>query len=192
VILASGFTRSRRSGQAREIYAAGGDALRVGVFVDSAPDRVVRWARRLRLDVLQLHGEEAVEDVRALRREGDWSIWKSVRLRLADDLARASGRYSEWVDGLLVEGWTPVAGGGTGARFPWASAASARLELPGHVRFIAAGGLRPDNVGELIDLLAPDVVDVSSGVEASLGVKSREAMRAFVRAARGAAESRTR
>lgn len=192
VILAKGFSRSRSGAAAREIYEAAGEALRVGVFVDDRFMRMVVLARRLRLNVLQLHGEETVETVRMLRDSGDWSLWKSVRVRGPDDLARASGRYSEWVDGLLVEGWTPVVGGGTGARFDWTAAATARREVPAHVRVVAAGGLRPDNVEELIDLLAPDVVDVSSGVEASLGVKSGDAMRAFVSAARGAAEPRAR
>ena len=192
VILADGFSRTCSAREARAIYAAAGDALRVGVFVDGSFRRMVRLARDLRLDVIQLHGDETPETVRRVGEAGDWRVWKSVRLSRPDDLERASGRYSEWVDGLLVEGWTPRPGGGTGAAFDWAAAASVRRELPGDVRFIAAGGLRPENVDELIGRLSPDVVDVSSGVEASLGVKSESAVRAFVAAARGAgAESRT-
>jgi phosphoribosylanthranilate isomerase len=48
-----------------------------------------------------------------------------------------------------------------------------------------AGGLTPGNVGEAVARLAPDVVDVSSGVEAALGRKSVVRLRRFVRAARG-------
>jgi phosphoribosylanthranilate isomerase len=44
-------------------------------------------------------------------------------------------------------------------------------------------------VAEAAALLRPDVVDVSSGVEASPGVKDPEAVRAFVAAVRGLGES---
>ena len=49
-----------------------------------------------------------------------------------------------------------------------------------------SGGLNPDNVGEAIESVRPDGVDVSSGVETGLGAKDPKKMAAFVRAARHA------
>jgi phosphoribosylanthranilate isomerase len=54
-------------------------------------------------------------------------------------------------------------------------------------RIILAGGLRADNVVRAIRSFAPDVVDVSSGVEVSPGLKDPARMRAFVDAVHGVA-----
>ena len=80
--------------------------------------------------------------------------------------------------------------GGSGVVLPWEelrdSIASIRTS---RTRLVLAGGLNADNVGLAIRALTPDVVDVSSGVEASAGIKDHEKMRAFrdaVAAANGA------
>ena len=49
-----------------------------------------------------------------------------------------------------------------------------------------AGGLTPENVRDAIGFLAPDIVDVSSGVEISPGVKDPAKMKAFAEAVRSA------
>ena len=43
-----------------------------------------------------------------------------------------------------------------------------------------AGGLRPDNVGELVGALKPFGVDVASGIESRPGIKSAKLMLSFV------------
>jgi phosphoribosylanthranilate isomerase len=53
----------------------------------------------------------------------------------------------------------------------------------GH-RIVLAGGLNADNVAEAIDYVSPMVVDVSSGVESSPGVKDHQLVRAFIAAVR--------
>jgi phosphoribosylanthranilate isomerase len=75
--------------------------------------------------------------------------------------------------------------GGTGVTLDWkglaVAVAALRRDVP-QVQLILAGGLRPANVADAIALLHPDVVDVSSGVESSVGVKDPEAMVQFVQA----------
>jgi len=71
---------------------------------------------------------------------------------------------------------------GVGARADWAAAAAAARSA----RVVLAGGLHPDNVEEAIRQVRPWAVDVSSGVERTLGKKDPGLIRAFVAAVRRA------
>jgi phosphoribosylanthranilate isomerase len=82
-------------------------------------------------------------------------------------------------DGLLLDAYTPAALGGTGVSFSWSSIALDLQAIRGTTPVILAGGLRPENVADAIAALAPDVVDVSSGVESAPGIKDHDRMRAF-------------
>lgn len=186
VILDAASARRRGAGEAAAIYQAAGGVQRAGVFADAPVEAVIAAAASLGLDVVQLHGDELADDVERIRAGGPWSVWKALRPRAADELLRGIDAYAGLVDGLLVDGWSATAAGGSGVRAPWTELRAARDQVPAHVRFILAGGLTAANVGAAIAALKPDVVDVSSGVEHALGEKSAEAMRAFVAAARGA------
>jgi phosphoribosylanthranilate isomerase len=52
------------------------------------------------------------------------------------------------------------------------------------LKLVVAGGLKPENVGEAIEILRPWGVDVVSGVEERPGKKDPEKVRAFVKAVR--------
>jgi phosphoribosylanthranilate isomerase len=182
LVLAPGGKRTVTPDAAAAI-AGGLAARRVGVFVDEPVEGVRRAAERARLDVLQLHGAETPEDA-ALLRDAGWTVWKAVRPRDGAEFAEAARTWAGAVDALLLDGWSPDAPGGTGARFPWSEVAALRDALPPGTALVAAGGLRPGNVAEAVRLLRPDVVDVSSGVERSPGTKDHDAIRDFVAAAR--------
>jgi phosphoribosylanthranilate isomerase len=155
-------------------------ARRVGVFVDAPLRELVSVAEAAGLHVLQLHGDETPEQLRALRSAGAWTLWKAVRVRDGQDFRRALDGFAEHVDGLLVDAWSAAARGGTGTVFPWEVVAQQRDQLPPGVRFIAAGGLRPDNLRRAVELLRPDAVDLSSGVETAPGVKDAASIHAVM------------
>jgi phosphoribosylanthranilate isomerase len=82
---------------------------------------------------------------------------------------------------VLLDAHDPVLRGGTGRTADWARAATLARQRP----VILAGGLRADNVGTAMGLVAPAGIDVSSGVERAPGVKDEQKLRAFFRALHG-------
>jgi phosphoribosylanthranilate isomerase len=183
-ILSDGFQRSVAPAVARDFLAPGGPPL-VGVFVDPTVTDALERAAVSGASVLQLHGEETPELLDELRSRPELSVWKAVRPRSADELRRALDRYVGHAHGLLLDGWHPRLRGGAGVRFDWELVARVRDQLPDDLLLIAAGGLTPDNVAAAVAALAPDVVDVSSGVETAPGRKDSHKVEAFIRAARG-------
>lgn len=84
---------------------------------------------------------------------------------------------------VLVDAHDPVRRGGTGQTVDWRAVSRIASRRP----VILAGGLRPENVAEAIQLARPAGVDVSSGVEVTPGVKDPVKLAAFVAAVRQAA-----
>ncbi|MBT8086614.1 MAG: phosphoribosylanthranilate isomerase, partial [Gammaproteobacteria bacterium] len=90
------------------------------------------------------------------------------------------GVTAPWADATtyLFEG----ARSGQGETVDWSHAA--KLAKSGQM--ILAGGLAADNVAEAIATVRPFGVDVSSGVESSLGTKDSQLISEFIDAARAA------
>lgn len=162
--------------------AAPGAVQRVGVFGDQGEAFIREAARRCRLDWIQLSGRTS----RKLAASLPARLIKTIHVKGSDDLA-AAARYP--AEAFLLD--APPLGdrmGGRGVTFDWSRAET--LPWP-RWRVIVAGGLTPGNVGEAIRRLRPGGVDVSSGIEASPGIKDRGKMEAFL-AAVGLADARLR
>jgi indole-3-glycerol phosphate synthase/phosphoribosylanthranilate isomerase len=120
------------------------------------------------LDALQLHGEERPADCLA----AGFPYVKALRLREPADAAGA-GEYG--CPRVLADAWSPEARGGTGRRVPEELVEKLSAERP----LWLAGGLGPDNIREIARRWHPELVDASSRLEASPGVKDRTALERF-------------
>jgi phosphoribosylanthranilate isomerase len=109
-------------------------------------------------------------------------VWRVVRLAGPGDVSRLDEPWD--ADAVLVEPHVSDAEGGAGRPLGLALAGAARARL-GTRRMVLAGGLTPATAGEAVGLVAPDVVDVSSGVEALPGIKDPDKIARFVEAVRG-------
>ena len=153
---------------------------KVGVFVDQPLSEVREIADHCRLDYIQLHGGESPDYSRCLNRP----VIRACRVDSAFDPEQWAAYPAEY---LLFDSFVPGQAGGTGTAFDW-------RETCGRIRqsrqkFLVAGGLSPENVADAIQILNPDGVDVSGGVETA-GVKDPDKIRKFIAAARTAAERR--
>ncbi|MHB1238782.1 MAG: phosphoribosylanthranilate isomerase, partial [Gallionella sp.] len=77
--------------------------------------------------------------------------------------------------GLLLDACVPGVPGGTGERFDWSLIPA---NWPVHI--VLSGGLTPENIAEAIQQVRPWAVDVSSGVEASKGIKDPNKIAQFI------------
>jgi phosphoribosylanthranilate isomerase len=155
-----------------------GAARLVGVFVNAGVDDIAAIARSIALDVIQLHGDEPVDEAAAVVQATGCALWKVIAVGGLDDLARLDA----WpADAILLD--APTAGrGGAGKVFDWTLARDARRMYPTR-RFVLAGGLGPDNVRAAIEAVSPWAVDVASGVESAPGIKDAARLTAFLAAA---------
>lgn len=171
------FAPSRRqvtADQAAEMAGAVKGVQRVGVFVNHPLAELLAIARQAKLDIIQLHGDEPPE----YRRQIPLPVMKAVRVgdpQLAADIADYPAEY------ILLDTYTAGQRGGSGEAFDWEAALNLRRRFRQPV--FVAGGLDAENVQRCIEILQPDGVDVSGGVETA-GIKDACKMRRFVAAVR--------
>jgi phosphoribosylanthranilate isomerase len=197
-VIFAGGPRHQSVESARRIFDAAPATLkRVGVVSGQTVDEIAKLVRVLGLHAVQLHadpGPRRVRDVRAAIGVDTWAVLRLAGATLPATFAEVAAA----ADAIVLDARVPSGLGGSGIALPWLdlartlltrgpsvrASASTRSRSPlttrrGQPRIVLAGGLRPENVGEAIAVLEPDVVDVSSGIESAPGIKDHERMRAF-------------
>jgi phosphoribosylanthranilate isomerase len=157
------------------------------VFAGQSPTEIAEVAREVGLDVAQLHGTPDADRVKAVRAATGLEVWSVVRT--ADGrLPADTEEVALAADALLVVALVAGSLGGTGTTIPWLVLGEELDAMEHGHRVVLAGGLTADNVAEAIELVSPMVVDVSSGVESSPGIKDHTRIRAFIAAVRATRE----
>jgi phosphoribosylanthranilate isomerase len=164
---------------------AQGRAERVALVVDADDRELAAIVNAIGPDLIQLHGGETPERVRAIRARFGRPVMKAVGLAERADLA-ALEPYRGIADRLLLDAKPPPTSealpGGNGLTFDW----RLLVGLDPRLTFMLSGGLTSETVGTAIALTGARAVDVSSGVETRPGEKDPAKIEAFVRAARAA------
>ena len=141
----------------------------VGVFVNETVENLLKIAEEVKLDVIQLHGDEDEFFIQILKEQSNVEVWKAVQVRSAADAEK-------WIDSsadmLLFDAYHKDERGGTGEVFDWSSLDE--FDRP----FMLAGGIDSTNVARAIRTVRPYGIDISSGIETE-GVKDNEKIKAF-------------
>lgn len=151
---------------------------RVVVLVNPTLELVKQILRETHINVVQLHGNESIKFIEAIRNLN--STIKIIKALPADnDLNRNIEKYEKAVDLFIID--TPSQNyGGTGDSFDWNILNNIRES-----RFLIAGGLDKNNIKELKHLnLGQCGYDIASGIETN-GVKDLEKMTKMIEIIKG-------
>lgn len=177
-VFAAGSPRRVSLERAGELSAAAGPGVtRVGVFVEEERAFIGEAVEAASLDVAQIHRPLRAEDLE----ETPAPVVAVVSVAGLD----APVPPPEWLRRcrwLLFDAGGSARTGGSGTRFDWSVLSGKTFPVPLYL----AGGLDASNVGDAIERVRPDGVDVASGIERAPGVKDPEKMRRFFAAVRTA------
>ena len=147
-----------------------GSPLLVGVIND--PESVegktaIKLAKEGVLDAVQLHGVEP--------KNADFAYYCAARVGEQSDFDKVTALRKNGEPRILLDAKVEGIPGGTGKTIPEKLLREKAGELP----LWLAGGITPTNVAELVGKFAPELIDVSSGVEDAPGIKNSEKLKAL-------------
>ena len=153
----------------------------VAVVVDATDTALEEIITHLAPNYIQLHGSETPERVADIRQRFCTPVIKAIKVKNSDDIARAQ-QFKTCADMLLFDAKAPETGsghlpGGNGLAFDWVLLAGRQFGIP----WFLSGGLNAENVEDAVKISGAMLVDASSSVESSPGVKSPELIHEFIR-----------
>ena len=158
--------------QAQQIVAALPPFISVvGLFVNAKQTEIESVLSKVRLDILQFHGDESASDCQQI----NLPYYKAIRVKADTNLLQYEAEFKS-AKALLLDTYSEAAVGGTGQVFDWGLIPK-NLSKP----VILAGGLTAENVASAIRQVRPYAVDVSGGVEQNKGIKDAAKIAAFMR-----------
>ena len=142
----------------------------VGVFVNHKISDLKNIIRLLNLKYIQLHGEENQSYINEIKKEFKLKIIKKISIKNQSDLNKIND--IENIDYLLFD-YKPKSNelpGGNSKSFDWSLLKEVTIKLP----WFVSGGINESNIKNIQKTINPNGIDLSSGVERLLGMKSNE------------------
>ena len=140
----------------------------VGVFVDHEINDLKKIISSLNLKHIQLHGSEDQLYINEIKNQFDVKIIKKISIRNSEDLNTINEIKN--IEYLLFD-YKPDNNelpGGNDKSFDWNLLKGQEIKLP----WFISGGINETNIKKIQNLLNPNGIDLSSGVEVSEGIKS--------------------
>ena len=166
--------------------AANGRALAVAVSVDAPDAALDAIVSGMNPDMLQLHGHESPERVRAVKERFALPVMKAISIRERADMDQIAP-YIGIADKFLLDAKAPIGSelpGGNGVSFDWTLLAA----LDPGLDYMLSGGLNAGNAADALRVTLAPGLDVSSGVESAPGIKDVRLIEEFFAAVAAAGE----
>jgi len=151
----------------------------VGVFVNEPERQLIDIASQLKLNVIQLHGNENDEYIKTIKQAlPQCEIWKAISIKNDALGSECSNMNNQNVDHYLLDSYDERLIGGSGKVFDWS-----KLTTIDTKDIILAGGINVNNI-EQANRLNTFALDINSGVEDSPGLKNKNKIAEIFRALR--------
>ena len=147
----------------------------VGVFVNYNINELEEIIKNLKLQYVQLHGQEDEEYIKTIKKI-DVKIIKSISISKKDDLNKINKYKSS--DYFLFD-YKPLQNelpGGNAKSFDWNILKYLETDKP----WFLSGGINMNNIDEIANDINPFGIDLSSGVEKELGIKDNGIINNFI------------
>tara|TARA_B100000686_G_scaffold226558_1_gene233818 strand:+ start:15362 stop:16015 length:654 start_codon:yes stop_codon:yes gene_type:complete len=153
----------------------------VGVFLDNS-DEYIKEGVKCGIDLIQLHGNESPLRCKEIKNIFRLPIIKAIPVLEEKDIS-VMEKYNDYCDMFLFDtkiNTDKKYNGGTGKSFDWEIIKNNKVWIDKFKPWILSGGLSSKNIKKALEMLRPKYIDVSSGIEYSLGKKSKKSMEAFI------------
>lgn len=157
---------------------------------DLESDQVIDLAGSLSPFGVQLAGNETEEEIREIKKTLSCEIWKTLHIPAANlkevmvsDIVKKINSFTETgvdrivLDSVVIKGNT-MQQGGTGHTFDWSLAREIKAQVKTFL--FLAGGIKPDNAKDALLQVNPEGIDLSSGVEKSVGKKDEHLVKSLI------------
>lgn len=170
------YDKSPRFADNNMVFSLSPNASKVGVFVDEENSKIVKKVNNYKLDVVQLHGNESLENIQNLKQEiPTTQLWKAFGIDENFDFDVLK-QYKKSVDAFIFD-TKSTDFGGSGQKFDWTLLDKYVLEVP----FFLSGGIKLEDVQELKKIQHPQLIgfDINSGFEIEPGIKDAKKIKEF-------------
>lgn len=162
------FAESKRKVDSEEVKAwlekvNIGEKKIVAVFVNATIKQIEEVYNHIKMDVIQLHGDEHIAEINEVKTKFNVEIWKALHQHSETEQEMIS--YHNIVDGFVIDSKVKGQRGGTGVTFDWTIVPKfTEIAKEHNKKLFIAGGVKPNNIEKLLDY-HPIGIDLSSGIE---------------------------
>jgi len=149
---------------------------KVGLFVNADINVIKHISDFVNLDMVQLHGDETIKDIKMIKNIIKKPIIKALPVSTDKDV-KISKKIEEACDMILFDAKNNIGvSGGTGLSFDWNLLKNLKLKK----KWMLAGGLNISNVKNAIAITNAPIIDISSGVETTKGIKCEQKIKNLI------------